>query len=231
MPKYQKVKDTKGEFTDNDSPLLLGLLEIVSTIIIVVMFLKMFVLDFYVVQSESMEPQLKPGDLIIVSKLFYYFGPSGNIPFTNITLPDSWRIWYKQPKENDIAIIKESPYDNENSGFIIKRIEAASGDEVYSVDNNRYYRVPGKGMKVKLDELSLPIFRRQLLRLQSKDPDYFPEDSVITLESDLYFVLGDNWHNSYDSRDFGLVSKEDIVGSPILLLSTLEEGIVCRGIY
>ena len=89
--------------------------------------------------------------------------------------------------------------------------------------------VPAKGATVELDMENLPLYER-IIRdyehntLQVKDETILINGEVATtytFQQDYYFMMGDNRHNSLDSRYWGFVPEDHIVGTPsIIWLST-----------
>jgi len=121
------------------------------------------------------------------------------------TLTDSGRYWLNRfsyvisaPRQNDIVALKD-PRDNT---LEVKRIIAMPGQSVYLKDGRVY--VNGK-------LLHEPY-------LLAKTPTYAYERNAsefICIGNDKFFVMGDNRNNSTDSRTFGAVPRQNIIGKVI----------------
>lgn len=156
------------------------ILEFVITVVIIfaVSFvIRMFVLQPFVVEGQSMEPNFHNQEYLLAEKITKYF---------------------TDYKRGDVIIFK-SPSEDIN---LIKRIIGLPGEKVVVEDGKiSIYKNPYSPKATLVEEdYILP------------DESQNQEPIEVTLEKNQYFVFGDNRTNSVDSRSFGPISKDNIIG-------------------
>lgn len=194
-----KEKREKGNW-------LFDTLKLLIYVLILVFIIRTFLIQDYYIPTSSMEKTLSAGDVIFVNKLLYgitnpfwgaedtrkllYILPN---PFYKKRMPIS-RIRYivrfsRKPRRMDIVTIKVPL----KVGEVTKRIVGLPGESIKIVKGIVY------------------INGKQMARSRSIIPDR-SDLKQIKIRAGSYFVLGDNRQYSNDSRDWGVVSRDNIIG-------------------
>lgn len=109
------------------------------------------------------------------------------------------------------------------------------GNENYSWSKDDFgpVQIPAKGMKIRMNAESFLLYKDILhkfekVNIQEQEGQYYAEGEEIreyTFQQDYYFMLGDNRHHSIDSRYWGFVPEENIIGKSVcILFSTGNDG-------
>ncbi len=160
-----------------------------------------FVIQAFRIPSGSMEPTLLIGDHLLVSRLSYVM----KIPFTDIVL-----LHLGTPRRGDIIVFR---YPEDRTKDFIKRVIGKEGD-VIEIRNKVIYL---NGQKMRDPHAHFAEDR-------IIPGAYAPRDSFgpITVPKDSYFVMGDNRDRSLDSRFWGFVKTEDLVGRALIIYFSLD---------
>jgi signal peptidase I len=165
--------------------------ESLAIAVIIALSVKSLVFAAYTIPSGSMEPTLLVGDYLIANRLSYVV----KVPFTDIVV-----LTLGEPKRGDIIIFR---YPEDRSKDFVKRVIAKRGD-VVQIENKVLY-VNGRRVDIAAAHF---IDSRMMPRFMSPRDNFGP----VTVPKDSYFVMGDNRDNSADSRFWGFLKKEDLVG-------------------
>lgn len=204
--------------------------------VLVALFIRWAFVEAYVIPSGSMLPSLLINDHIFVNKLTYGI----RIPFT-----EEWLAEFSEPKRGDVIVFK---YPKDMSTFFIKRVVGLPGDKIFFENGTLYvndvamerevpppssdfdwlrdedFQKSGNIFDAKdryvhfienLDGVEHSILLRRGEVYESFGPVVVPEGSL--------FVMGDNRNGSSDSRMWGPVPEENVLGRAMFVWLSCEE--------
>jgi signal peptidase I len=181
--------------------------------ILILLFGTTTLVQAFIVPTPSMDTTVMVGDHLLVDKLSY--APPGS--FSRYVLP------YTDPKRGDIIVFR---YPMDISQNYVKRVMGVPGDHIRLV--NKVVYLNGKPLTEPYAQHIFP----------NPDPyrDNFPtepdgpvydrakqmlaehvQNGELVVPPDSYFAMGDNRDNSLDSRYWGFVPRENIIGKPLLI--------------
>ncbi len=188
--------------------------------VVIAVFIITFLVQAFQIPSESMENTLLIGDYLLVDKVHFAQGGGwGGI------LP------YRPVERGDIIVFR---YPVRPSEHFVKRVVALPGDHIRLHDK----RLLVNGKPVPEDYALHKLRGRDSFRdnfpatdffTSSIDARWFQEmrgqirDGGIVVPPGKYFVLGDNRDESLDSRYWGFVPRENIVGRPLLIYWSVDD--------
>jgi signal peptidase I len=205
-------------------------------VILVVFVLRSFLFEPFRIPSSSMVPTLLIGDLILVNKYTYGI----RLPVINRKL-----VEINQPARGDVMVFR---YPHNPSQDYIKRVIALPGDRVAYINRQLMLNgqpVPAQALPRYLDDERLQHYAHFSEKLGTVEhriimnegagmppmrafahthPDackYSVEGVACVVPAGHYFVMGDNRDNSEDSRYWGFVPDENIVGRAFFIWMSL----------
>jgi signal peptidase I len=215
-------KDKKREKPERPKETLPESIAGIASVLVVGLFILTFAIQHFEIPSGSMERTLLVGDHVFVDRLTPLNGGLMN-----------WLLPYRGIHRGDTAVFL-TPNPAEQGMYLVKRIVGVPGDRIRLHDGLVYLN------GVKQSEPYVVIRRgdRNLYR------DEFPtalsdgygeisprwaaiqEQNIhgdeLVIPPDHYFAMGDSRDNSLDSRYWGFVPKENIIGRPLVIFWSLD---------
>lgn len=182
----------------------------IALFVLIALVFRSILLDHYVIPSGSMIPTLMEGDRVVVSKISFGL----RAPFTSF-----WLFRWSSPKRGDIVVFS-APTDGTT---FIKRVVGVPGD-VVAVRNGTVI-INGTRMKINEDGEGkfvedLGGVKHRVMLNSMGGPDFGPAE----VPDGHYFMLGDNRGNSQDSRFWGFLSEDLLLGYALRIYYRSEEG-------
>ncbi len=181
--------------------------------ILILLFGTTTLVQAFIVPTPSMDSTVRVGDHLLVDKLSY--APSGAI--SKHLLP------YTEPKRGDVIVFRY-PMDIQQN--YVKRVMGVPGDHIKVVNKvvylnghalvEPYTQHVFPGLEPYRDNFPAapwgPVYDRAKEML-----DHNVVNGEVVVPPESYFAMGDNRDNSLDSRYWGFVPRENIIGKPLLI--------------
>lgn len=209
---------------EKDRTTLAEYIESLLVTVILALFGTTFVVQAFKIPSQSMEQTLLIGDHLLVNK--FIFGGHG--AWYERFLP------YRSIRRGDIIVFK-FPY--QDHPHYVKRVIGIPGDHIKIVDQQVYVNgSPLKEPYVVHDPTAaydsfgenFPPMTRQFVHGGNIQPEWrqqilkYVQNGELLVPADRYFVMGDNRDRSWDSRFWGFVDRDAVMGRPVLIYWSVE---------
>jgi len=168
-------------------------------VILAFLFIQGTLVQARVIPSESMVKTLLIGDHVLVSR----FGYDAEVPFSEMLLHRNLHASLWRSPQRQQMIVFHAPLPGHPD--FVKRIIGMPGDTLEI-----------RGGAVWID--GKPLVEPYL----ADTPDAWENRKPTVVPPDCYFVMGDNRNNSYDSRFWGFVKRDTIVGTPLFIYLSLD---------
>jgi signal peptidase I len=202
-PEQQAVEETPYEA-----------LASICSVLVVGLFILTFLGQNFLIPSGSMEDTLLVGDHLVVDRI-------------TLAPPTKWMplMHYREPRRGDIVVFLKP---GEPDFFLVKRLIGVPGDRIHLRDG--IVIVNGVAQKPPPEGKDSPTSEQEFLDQYPSIPPSpeigateawsvdFPnhiENGDLVVPPGKFFMMGDHRHNSLDSRYWGFVPRENIVGRPL----------------
>jgi signal peptidase I len=206
IPEEEKPHETTVEF-----------LASLASVLVTGLFIITFIIQAFEIPSGSMEETLKIGDHVFVNRV--QFSPS--TPWMGPLLP------YRQVQRNDIVVFL-SPMTP--GLYVVKRVIGVPGDHIHLRDGAVYrngekldepyaiHKDPARFDNYRQNFPAVtPSLADQLAGYWQDSLSQYVQGEDIVVPPNSYFGMGDNRDESYDSRYWGFIPKENLVGRPMFI--------------
>lgn len=186
----------------------------------VALFLLTFLLQPFLIPSESMEHTLLVGDFLLVNKQVY--APADGL----------WKhlLPYRDVQRGDVVVFHFPQH--RKAKYLVKRVVGVPGDRIRIEDgrvliNGVAQDEPYAAFEPAAANLLAHDFPTRVYSDPAVDPAWWRQEQSLTHNGELvipqgkYFVLGDNRNHSYDSRSWGFVSRQEIIARPLVIYFSL----------
>lgn len=186
--------------------------------IVVALFVLTFLMEPFLIPSESMERTLLVGDFLLSNR--QVFAPSDQV--------GRWILPYRKVKRGDIIVFYHS-----RMGLLVKRVVGVPGDRLRIVNghvfvNGAALREPYAHFEPSAADPAIDSFPPKRYADPLVDPNWWRQmeslthNGQLTVPSGDYFVLGDNRDHSDDSRFWGFVPQRTIVAEPLVIYFSVD---------
>lgn len=193
----------------------------ICAVLAVLLFIQTFIAQNFVIPSGSMEDTLLIGDHLVVDR-------------NNMASPASWMplVYHRAPRRGDVVVFIKPVPDQINGVsqylYLVKRLIGIPGDHIHLQDGIVYVNGVAQAQPQAkpttpenhtdfLDEFpSVPAATQPDATEQwaVAEPQYL-KDGNLVVPAGMYFMMGDNRHDSLDSRYWGFVPRANIIGRPL----------------
>jgi signal peptidase I len=218
---FAKARQQAGK---TEEPVLVEYAKSFFPVLFIVLMLRSFLVEPFQIPSGSMIPTLEVGDFILVNK--YHYGLRLPVVGTKI-------VENNEPERGEVMVFIP-PHDHR---YFIKRVVGLPGDRIEY--ENKILRINGEQVDIDIVEevlietgagLRQGVLFNEQLGVSSHNAQIVTDDNRSNRRTSWvvppghYFMMGDNRDNSADSREWGPVPEENVVGKAFAIWMHKEPG-------
>lgn len=215
----RKERRKKNTFRETTEAVLIALLA--------ALLLRAFVVQAFRIPTGSMKDTLHIGDFLLVNKFIYGVRTPDRLPLVDAEIPFMRLPSFKAPTRGDVVVFK---FPENTELDYIKRCIAVGGDTVDVIGNRVFLNGgpegeyvdlgqrfdPEEGRYVRMTRVKTAAGHQYTLRHYSEF-DHSGENKRYIVPENHYFMMGDNRDNSSDSRVWGYLPAENVVGEALII--------------
>ena len=198
----------------------MGTIQSLMATVVIAVFVITFIVQAFQIPSESMQNTLLIGDYLLVDKEHY--GPGGHW---------NWLIPYQKIKRDDIIVFR---YPLNPTQHFVKRVIGVPGDHIRLINKQLFVngQLQTEPYVIHSERIirpfrdNFPVGDRAQEHLNwkwSEEIDRLTEEGQLIVPEGYYFAMGDNRDESSDSRYWGFVPRENIIGRPLFIYWSVKE--------
>lgn len=218
MAKPEKTKKKSAPKKKEETPM--EFIASMAVVLVVGLFIITFIIQAFEIPSSSMENTLLIGDHVFVDRVTY-------------SPPTAWVepvVPYHEIRRDDIVVFL-SPA--EAGLYVVKRIIGIPGDHIHLKDGVVYLNGKAQNEPYVIRDGSYDLYRDNFPDVPASMssnvtpewrlllPNYI-ENGDLVVPKDSYFAMGDNRDVSYDSRYWGFIPRENVIGRPTFIYWSFE---------
>lgn len=204
-----------------------------SIAVLVALLLRIFVVQAFRIPTSSMKDTLLIGDFLLVNKFIYGARTPDHIPGTGLRIPQIRLPAFRTPKRGDVIVFR---FPANSSVDYIKRCVGLPGDTIHVRQNKVYVNGVLEGeerlLQKKYDSQENATFGyyhitasddlEYTIRKKLISPSILQNYGPVVVPPDHFFMMGDNRDNSSDSRFWGFLPADQIVGRAMIIYFSID---------
>ena len=209
-------------------------IESIGVALIAALIIRALIIQSYRIPTGSMKDTLLIGDFLLVNKFIYGINTPNRVIGTKIPVPSTRLKGFKDPERGEIVVFR---FPKDPMVDYIKRCVAVAGDSIELRGSTLYINGEPEGKEEFLEERWDPEENRNIsyYRITKDDgqqyiirkasrPEWRMQDwGPYTVPPNHIFMMGDNRDNSYDSRMWGPLDMDYIVGRALVIFFSWEK--------